>query len=258
MEFTKNQRRHKVKKHLFLIVILFLSATTAMVSAITAEEIIKKVDDNMVSPTQKFKARMVIKKDNRELIKTYEGYGQEEGEKFFFRFTNSEDLGVKYLKIEDELWIYFPDADDVMKISGHMLRQGMMGSDISYEDIMDLDKLREKYDSELMAEETYKDTPVYSMKLTAKADDVTYYRQDLKIDKEKFIVLKMDLYAKSGRLLKTFENSKIKKYGEKYYPTRMVVSDKRKEDSSTTMEFLEIEFDVDIPDGTFTRQNLYR
>lgn len=243
---------------LFILPLLFLVFLIPEIQGITAEEIIEKVDNNMVSPTQKFKARMVIRKDKRELIKTYEGYGQKEGEKFYFRFTNSEDLGVKYLKLNDELWIYFPDADDVMKISGHMLRQGMMGSDISYEDIMDLDKLQKKYDSELLGEDTYKDTPVYSIKLTAKTDDVTYYRQDLKIDKQKFVVLKMDLYAKSGRLLKTFENSNIKKYGEKYYPTKMVVSDKRKKDTSTTMEFIEIKFDIEIPEGTFTRQNLYR
>ena len=46
------------------------------------------------------------------------------------------DKGTKMLKLGDDLWIYMPNVDRVQKISGHMLRQGMMGSDLSYEDMM--------------------------------------------------------------------------------------------------------------------------
>ena len=222
------------------------------------DEIIKKVDSNKVSSTQEFKAKMYIKKGKKVLEKEYQGFGQEEGEKFFITFTNSEDLGVKYLKIEDELWIYFPDADDVMKISGHMLRQGMMGSDISYEDMMDLDKLEEKYNSELIGEETVNDSPCYKIKTTAKVDDVTYYSEELWIDKDTFVILKMNLYAKSGRLLKQIYQMDIHKIEGKYYPFKSTIQDMRKKNTLTTMEIKEIKFKVEVPENTFTKQNLYR
>ncbi|MDD3626082.1 MAG: outer membrane lipoprotein-sorting protein [bacterium] len=242
-----------------IILILFLTVLFLLpVSGITVEEIISEIDRNKVSSTQEFRAKMFIKKDNKVLEKEYTGYGQEEGEKFFITFTNAEDLGVKYLKIEDELWIYFPDADDVMKISGHMLRQGMMGSDVSYEDMMDLDKLEEKYDSELLGEETINDSLCYKIKSTAKTDDVTYYSQELWVDKKTFVVLKMDLYAKSGRLLKQIQQFNIQKFDNKYYALNMTIQDMRKKDTLTTMEIIEIKFDIKIPENTFTKQNLYR
>ncbi len=237
----------------FIISILFLPAFS-----LTADEIIDKVDNNMVSSTQQFKSKMLIKKGKKLLKKEYQGYGQEQDEKFILEFTNSEDLGVKYLKLEGELWIYFPDADDVMKISGHMLRQGMMGSDISYEDMMDLDKLKEKYSTELLGEETYRDSECYKIRLIAKVDDVTYYKEELLVDKEKFIILKMDLFAKSGRLLKRIEYFNIQKHGEKHYPMKITIQDMRKKDTLTTVETTEIKFNVEIPKDTFTKQNLFR
>ena len=38
-------------------------------------------------------------------------------------FTNPGS-GTKFLKRGDELWMFFPDAEDIVKISGHMLNQG--------------------------------------------------------------------------------------------------------------------------------------
>ena len=201
---------------------------------------------------------MFIKKGDKILEKEYRGYGQAEGEKFFITFTNSEDLGVKYLKIENELWIYFPDADDVMKISGHMLRQGMMGSDISYEDLMDLDKFEEKYNSELIGEDTLNDSFCYRIKTTAKTDDATYYSRELWVEKNTFVVLKMNLYAKSGRLLKEINQTDLQKFDDKYYALKMTIRDMRKKETLTTVELIEIKFDVNVPENTFTKQNLYR
>ncbi len=61
------------------------------------------------------------------------------------QFTNPEDLGTKYLMIGENLWIYFPSENDIVKISGHLLKDGMMGSDVSYEDALKSDDLQNKY-----------------------------------------------------------------------------------------------------------------
>ena len=52
-------------------------------------------------------------------------------------FTNPEDRGTRYLKRDKNLWIYFPKEQDTVKISGHLLKEGMMGSDVSYEDALE-------------------------------------------------------------------------------------------------------------------------
>ena len=40
------------------------------------------------------------------------------------------EAGTKMLKDGDKLWTYSPQTDRVIQISGHMLRQSVMGSDM--------------------------------------------------------------------------------------------------------------------------------
>ncbi|MCK4644063.1 outer membrane lipoprotein-sorting protein [bacterium] len=243
--------------NMFLLIILLFSSTAF---ALTAQEIIDRVDENSIASNQFFNGRMEINKGKRTLIKEFVGYGQDNEESFFMEFTNAEDVGVKYLKIADELWIYFPDADDIMKISGSMLKQGMMGSDLSYEDMVRMEDLSEKYDVELLEEEEYDGVECYKIQLTAKPDvkDVTYYREIMWVEKDKFVMRKVELYAKSGRLLKEMLVEKVIQVGKRYFGSKIIITDKKKKNSITTMEFTEVKFDVKLPEGIFTREYLKR
>ncbi len=232
----------------------------ANIFAITADEIIRRLDENNVGVTQEYGGVMTIVKGQRTLVKEFKGYAESNEETFFMEFTNPEDRGVKYLKRSDELWIYFPDADDVMKIAGSMLKQGMMGSDLSYEDMVRMEELNKKYDSSILAEEKFGESECYKVEIKAKegVKDVTYYREIIWVDKGNFVMRKAELYAKSGRLLKTMETENVKKIGERFVPTKIVIKDMKRKDSVTTMEFTRIEFDVKVPEGVFTMEYLQR
>jgi len=201
---------------------------------------------------------MVIQKGSKRLTKTMKILGIKEKNKFFVEFTNPEDKGVKYLRIDKELWIYFPDADDIMKISGHMLRQGMMGSDVSYEDLLSSEDYKSRYNTRLVGETNIAGKICYIIEFIVKPDktDVTYYRQLLFVDKEKFVALEIELYAKSGRLLKKITHSDFKNFNGRWYPTKLAVKDMKVADSLTVVEFNEIEFDIDINKNIFSIKSL--
>jgi outer membrane lipoprotein-sorting protein len=178
------------------------------------------------------------------------------GNESFSEFTNPEDAGTKYLKIDNELWIYLPDADDILKISGHMLRQGMMGSDISYEDMMRNEDMFSRYTAVLTGETNIDGTTCYDVTITAKVEDVTYYKERLFVDEQRMVELERDLYAKSGRLLKVFSEKGIQNYNGRYYPTIITVKDMKREDSLTTIELKDLDFDAPLSQSIFSRQNL--
>ena len=60
-----------------------------------------------------------------------------------------------------------------------MLRQSMLGSDISYEDFMQDSRLSSLYDVEITGDEKIGDRPCYVLTLKAKVDDVAYYSRRL-------------------------------------------------------------------------------
>lgn len=244
----------KIFKKSILLFFLF----PGLLAGESAKEIIKRVDQNQQFTTEKFSMKMTIEKGKQKLIKTFYGYGKNMGDQSFMEFTNPEDRGVKYLKIKDELWIYFPDADDIMKISGHMLRQGMMGSDISYEDMMRQEELEDTYEVTLKGSEKIRGTDCHVIELVAKVKDAMYAKQVLYIDKNTYVPLKIEMYAKGGRMLKTMEQFNVVKIGNRYLARSIVIKDLRKVDSSTTVEVTDLQFNVQIPDAVFTRRNLRR
>jgi outer membrane lipoprotein-sorting protein len=223
--------------------------------ALTAEEIIKRRDDNEYYDSAMAEAEMVIINRNRRIVKTMTSYGQ--GDNGLVIFTNPRDRGTKFLKRGDDLWMFFPDAEDLVKISGHMLNQGIMGSDFSYQDIMEADKLTELYQFELVGEEEFDGRPCYVLEGTAvPGKEVSYYRRKTWIDQERFVGLKEELYARSGRLLKVATVTRVEKIEDRWYPMEVVMEDKLRKDTRTEFIIKKIEFNPEIPEGTFTLENL--
>ena len=100
-----------------------------------------------------------------------------------------------------------------------MLNQGMMGSDFSYQDIMESDKLTDLYEFELLGEEEIDGRLCYVLEGTAiPGKEVSYYRRKSWIDKERFVGLKEELHARSGCLLKVMTTTKVEQFDDRWYP----------------------------------------
>lgn len=246
-----------MKKLIYVVVCVTLISifATMVLGTLTAEEIIKRRDDNEYFDTAQVEAEMVIINRNRQIVKTMTSYAQDQNG--LVVFTNPRDRGTKFLKRGDELWMFFPEAEDLVKISGHMLNQGIMGSDFSYQDVMESDKLTDLYNFELIGEEVIDGRPCYVLEgIAVEGKEVSYYRRKSWVDKERFVGLKEELYARSGRLLKVMTVTKVAEVEGRWYPVESVMEDKLRRDTRTEFIIKAIEFNPQIPAGTFTLENL--
>ncbi|MBA7544487.1 hypothetical protein ES705_36843 [subsurface metagenome] len=237
------------------ISILFSSLIITTVAEMTAEEIINKRDDNEYFDTAQMEAEMIIVSGGRKITKTMLILSDKRNA--LIEFTNSVDRGTKFLKREGDLWMFFPDAEEIIKISGHMLNQGMMGSDFSYQDIMESDKLTDLYDFKIIGEEEIEGRLCYVLEGIAREGvKVSYYRRVSWIDKERFIGVKEELYAQSGRLLKETKVNELQEIEGRWIPIDSVMENKLRKDTYTRFKITNIDFNPEIPEGTFTLQNL--
>ncbi|MFW5787352.1 MAG: outer membrane lipoprotein-sorting protein [Bacillota bacterium] len=247
----------KLYKSILFIVIFSLALVffSTGVRAISVEEIIDRIDENEYYQQVEMEAEMIIIDGGRKMVKEMTTVARDN--KALVRFNNPRDRGTKYLKKGDDLWMYFPEAEDVVKISGHMLEQGMMGSDFSYQDIMEADKLTDLYEFELTGEEKYNDRSCYLVEGVAReGKEVSYYRRKIWIDKERFIALKEELYAESDRLLKVSIVEEVDEIDGRWYPVKSVMENKLREDTRTEFEIKSIDFNPTIEEGVFSRDNL--
>lgn len=245
------------KTLVFWVVSIMLVSIFAPVAlgALSAEEIIKRRDDNEFIDTAMVESEMIIVNGNRRITKTMTSYV--EGDNGLVVFSNPRDRGTKFLKRGEDLWMFFPEAEDLVKISGHMLNQGIMGSDFSYQDVMESDKLTELYDFELIGEEEIDGRLCYILEGTAvEGKDVSYYRRKSWVDKERFVGLKEELYARSGRLLKLMTVEQVEEIEGRWYPIESVMEDKLRRNTRTEFIVTSIKFNPEIPAGTFTLENL--
>jgi hypothetical protein len=222
----------------------------------TASEIIQKVDDNMSSDTRITESQMIIHGRRNSRTITSVGYSRGKYDNFTEYLAPEREKGTKMLKLKDYLWIYSPSSDRTIQLSGHMLRQSVMGSDLSYEDMMEDRKLLDIYDAVIEGEEEIDGKKVWRLALTAKVDDATYHSRKLWVEQERFVPIKEDLFAKSGQLLKRTIMSDIKKVDGRWYPHKMNYKDMLKDGKGTDFVVTKMQIDVPISDNVFNKSNL--
>jgi len=241
----------------FRILFLLLAASLPA-RAIDGKEILNRIDRNNGWKTMTSRASMEIMIDNEVRTKTMTITGMSDGNRSLVTFTNPGDEGTRYLMLGKDLWIYFPEENDVVKISGHMLKEGMMGSDVSYEDALEADQLTKKYDVVISGDTLIDSAECYVLTLTAVVKDAPYYRRVMCVDKKRFVPLTEESYAKSGKLLKTVRVLEIRKIGTLYYPVKIVMKNTLRKNSRTVFTSSDIVFDGPVDPQLFTMRNLRR
>ena len=241
-------------KKLATLFLLCASALTA--SAQTAIQILERIDRNMSSESRIFESTMTIhgKRNSRTLTSKSWAVGNKKA--FTEYLSPASDKGTKMLKLDNQIWIYSPSTDRTIQISGHMTRQSVMGSDLSYEDMMDDRPLKDDYNQKIGGEEMICESKVWVIELLAKVYDVAYHSQKMWVDTERFIPLKQELYAKSGQLLKRMEMSEVAQIGSRWFPKTVVYKDMLKDGKGTEFRITSIEFDKPIPDYIFSKAAL--
>jgi outer membrane lipoprotein-sorting protein len=243
-----------------LVLVLLLAAWaglgTAWAQVPSADSILDRVDQNAVPGSKIVVAEMTIhgRRDSRTLRSKSWIQGQE---KSFTEYLDPpREKGIKMLKLADQLWTYSPDTDRTISISGHMLRQSVMGSYLSYEDMMEDRRLRTAYEAKVAGEEAIAGRACWIIEMTSKGGEAAYQSRKSWVDKERYIVLKEERFAKSGKLLKDVSVLSVIRAGGRWVAERAVFRDALKQGGGTEFKVVSVEFDTAIPEALFSKASL--
>ena len=243
---------------------LLLAAVISLAGAAGAEAaqapdgaaVLRRVDENMGSDNKVTTSEMIIRGRRGSRTVTSKSWIQGRDKSFTEYLDPPREKGTKMLKLEDQLWTYTPASDRTILIAGHMLRQSVMGSDLSYEDMMEDQRLVALYDAVIVGEERIGDRPAWVLALTSRGGDIAYFTRRIWVDKERYVVLREERFAKSGKLLKSTEVLDVQRMKERWVPTRVVFKDALKGGEGTEFVVKAMEFNAAIPDHVFTKASL--
>jgi outer membrane lipoprotein-sorting protein len=242
-------------KHLIIAMLLVVPAGLFSQTP-SAEEIIKKVDKNAISDTKIIVSKMIIHGRRGERTVEAKSWQRNIVDSFTEYLAPPRDKGTKMLKLGEQLWTYSPATDRIILVSGHMLRQSVMGSDLSYEDMMEDPFLQNMYEAEIAGTDTVINRSAWILELKAKKKGIAYDTRKIWVDKERFVILKENLYAKSGALLKQIDVQEMMRVEGRWFPKSALYKDVLKEGAGTEMIVGSIQFNEDIPDYIFSKASL--
>ncbi len=243
-------------KELITILLLTCSLITVSAQYPDGKQLLDRIDRNMSSENRIFTSSMIIY--GRRTTHTVKMKTWTAGEKKSFTeyLFPAREQGTKMLKLEDQLWIFSPSTDRIIQIAGHMLRQSVMGSDLSYEDLMEDNRLQGQYDARVTGTEVIDGNQCWVVELKAVVPEIAYQGMKLWVDQEKNIPLREEMYAKSGTLLKRTELSDVQRIGNRWYPRKILFRDMLRDGKGTEFLIEDIEFNVPIPEHIFSKASL--
>jgi outer membrane lipoprotein-sorting protein len=244
-------------KKLCIVGVCLALAAPVWAQVPTGEEVLQRIDENMVVEQAISQTTMIIHARTGDRTVTSKAWTKGEDKAFVEYLSPAREKGKKMLRIDDTIWNYTPEPHDrIITISGHLLRQSVMGSDLSYEDMTENRKMIEMYDAVVEGEEEMHGRVCYVLQLTAKEEGLSYFSRKLWVDRERWLPVREERFAKSGKLLKTTNIVEMFQIDERWYPKKMIFKDELARGDGTEYIIDSIDFDVNIPDHMLTKAAL--
>lgn len=238
-----------------LFVVTLATTNVSAQSQLSAEEIVRRLEENRTYETSRAEMTMIINDrfGSRESTMIAWSRGAEEA---LIEFTSAAERGQKILRTEDEIYLYYPDAAELIRLQGSALRESMLGSDVSYEDLTGGKTLLDTYRVHLVGEETIDGFETYKIEMEATSRNVAYPKQTVWVDTELFVARRSEQYALSGRLLKTIVAREIEDIDGYPVPIETEISDAMKRNSSTTVIIDSLDIGLRVTDDRFSLEEL--
>ncbi len=168
------------------------------------------------------------------------------------------DKGVKFLSLGDvnQIWMYLPKVEKTVRIAGSMIKQSMMNSDFSYEDLLDRSNYSDSYSAKIIGRETMADAKCYLLELTAKKGNANYRQIKLWVREDNYIPVKEEFYSGSGSVIKIATQSQLETMSGRIVPTKITFQDLAQKGHQTTLEINQITFNANIPEQYFNMRYL--
>lgn len=246
-------KERNMKKTLYAIIAVCLAVSAAHVQS--TEEIIKRLEANQAFDTSRIEARLEVSNRFGTTNNDFTAWSRKGGDALL-EINSGPDAGQKVLRKQDNIYLFYPDADDVIWLKGSALRDSLMGSDFSYEDLTDDRTLLDRFTAELKGESTIDGRAVWLLTLTAKKRTETYAKQDLWVDKEFYVTIKSILYSQAGKALREMRAENIRTISGKNMPFTTIMTDLLKKNTSTTMRIIKAEINIPIAEKYFNREEL--
>ncbi len=238
-------------------ILFLLLAAGVLLFGSEAEEIIKKVEDNLRGRDVHVKMKMVITSERGERTVEIESWSVGKKKGFMKILYPPKDQGITFLKLDQQLWQYVPKIERTVKIPPSMMLQSWMGSDFTNDDMVKESSISDDYDAKLLKKEGSSVT----IALTPKPDAAVVWGKIVtEIDTQTYTQVHDVFYDDFGAEVREMHYGEVRTFNGHHVPTVMRIKplEKGKEKNETKVILSDVVYDKGIEESYFTKQALKR
>ncbi len=157
---------------------------------------------------------------------------------------------------DDDQWLYLPALKRVKRIASRNKSGPFMGSEFAYEDIASQEV--EKYTYKYIGEEPFEGKQAFLIERYPVDPNSGYTRQQVWVDQERYIPLKIDYYDRKNAALKTLVFRGYQQYLGKYWRADQMYMENHQTGKSTLLSWEKYDFRTGLDDGDFNKNSLKR
>jgi outer membrane lipoprotein-sorting protein len=246
-------------KRISLLLALLLAIAVALpaTAEMTAKDIIAKSDDLMRGESSYSELTMKVTSPFYKREMKLKAWTRGRDESFIVVTSPAKDRGVAFLKLDRTMWNYLPTVERTLKMPPSVMAQSWMGSDFSNNDLSRADTMIVDFEHKLVGEETFDGAACWKIELITKPDAPVVWSKIVGwIDKQNYVMRKAEYYDDDGAVAREMTVRDIKTVGTRQVGTHWLMINKKKKGQQTEMFFENMQFDLKIPDSTFSKRNL--
>jgi outer membrane lipoprotein-sorting protein len=204
--------------------------------------------------TRQWRFKMVLKPKSGESRSMLVSVREKNRKLRLVRFESPGDVkGMSVLiRGKKTMYVYSPQTDNVRRVATHARRQTFMGSDLTFDDMSQID-----FSVDFSATFGNETATHIWFELTRRADSVSQWKRlRVRLDKKWFLLDRVE-YFEGSRVVKTQARYAPKREGDVAYYTKVVFTDVAS-GHKTAILMLSQKINVDLPDSLFTKRSLVR
>ena len=168
-----------------------------------------------------------------------------------------KEKGVSTLRNGNEMWNYLPKVKRTVKLNSSMMSKSWLGSDFTYDDFIKESRMRDDYSYEItFFGESGGSNQIELTCVPHEDSAVVWGKVVLHVLAQDLMPTRIEYFDEDMELARVMEFSDVRMFGSRKLPGRMVVSRPDKPGQSTTIDYVDLAFDIDVPDSTFSLRNL--
>jgi len=218
--------------------------------------ILDKMDKVYRADSSEFEMEMEIVTPNWKRTMKMNAWSEGMNKTFITILSPRKDKGISTLKVDQDMWNFFPKVNKVMKVPPSMMMGSWMGSDFTNDDLVKETTFRDDHTAELVKSN---EKDVITIKLVPKESAASVWGKIIaKVRKSDYLPLTQEYYDEKGRKIRIIKFSGYKEMGGRLIPAVMEIIPLNKKGHYTKITYIKGEFDIKLKKDTFSLRNLQK